>query len=311
MSEKKTEHGESGVSRRDFMKIASVGIAAGAAATTAFVSDAGTETQKEGRAGGAVAGNSVYVLKYAEFNNFPNYLAYWMGEPIYSNQPPLNYYMMYWLIKTADRNILVDVGLGPGFARGSQGYQSPETMLAKLSLKPSDINTIILTHPHFDHLDGMDSFKTSKVLIQRAAYRYAVEESPEFKFFRNSVYPRKKDTYTLVDLMWDNRLKLLDGDKEVFPGIKVIRVDGHYPGLQMVVVKTEGKPVVIAGDAVHVYDNIEKDRPMGLFQGEVRDVVKAFETIREFDGIVLPGHDSKVGERFKDKLVDPAIFKIV
>jgi hypothetical protein len=39
-------------------------------------------------------------------------------------------------------------------------------------------------------------------------------------------------------------------------------------------------------------------------------VVKAFETIREFDGIVLPGHDSKVGERFKDKMVDPGIFKI-
>jgi glyoxylase-like metal-dependent hydrolase (beta-lactamase superfamily II) len=308
MAEKKTEQEENGVSRRDFMKIASVGIGAGAVAA-AFSSDARAETKKEVETNSPTT-PSVYVLKYAEFNNFPNYLAYWMGEPMYSNQPPLNYYMMYWLIKARDRNILVDVGSGPGFARSFQGYQSPEAMLAKLRLKPSDIDTIILTHPHFDHLDGMGFFKTSRVLIQRAAYRYAVEESPEFRFFRNSIYPRRKDTYTLVDLMWDNRLKLLDGDKEVFPGIKVIRVDGHYPGLQIVAVKTEGKPVVIASDAVHIYDNIEKDRPMGLFQGEVRDVIKAYETIREFNGIVLPGHDSKVGERFKDKMVDPAIFKI-
>ena len=55
---------------------------------------------------------------------------------------------------------------------------------------------------------------------------------------------------------------------------------------------------------------MEKDKPMGLFQGQVKDVVKAFETIRELDGIVLPGHDNKVGERFKDKMIDEAIFKI-
>lgn len=300
---------ESGVSRRDFMKFASVGIGAGAVAAAAFGSEAKAEAKK---AQGPVdpASVSVYVLKYAEFNKFPNYLAYWMGEPQYSNQPPLNYYMMYWLIKTKERNILVDVGSGPDFATRYQKYQPPEAMLAKVGLKPSDIDTIVLTHPHFDHLDGMDSFKTSKVVIQRAAFRYAVEESPEFRYFRNSLYPRRKDTYTLVDLMWDNRLKLLDGHKELFPGILLVRVDGHYPGLQMVVVDTGGKPVVIAGDAVHVYDNLEKDRPMGLFQGEVRDVVKAYETIRDFDGIVLSGHDNKVGERFKNKMVDEAVFKI-
>ena len=300
---------ESGVSRRDFMKMASVGIGAGAVAAAGLAADAAAETKKAADPTDPAV-QAVYVLKYAEFGSFPNYLAYWMGEPLYTNQPPLNYYMMYWLIKTKDRNILVDVGSGTDFAKRYQKYQSPDEMLAKVGLKPADIDTIILTHPHFDHLDGMDFFKTQKVLIQRAAYRYAVEESPEFNYFRHSMYPRKKDTYTLVDLMWDNRLKILDGDKELFPGIKVIRVDGHYPGLQMVVVKTEGKPVVIAGDAVHVYDNIDKDRPMGLFQGEVRDVVKAYETIREFDGIVLSGHDNKVGERFKDKTIDQAVFKI-
>jgi len=252
----------------------------------------------------------VYVIKYAEFDRFPNYLTYWMGEPPYTNQPPLHYYMMYWLIKTNDRNILVDAGSGKDFATRYQNYQTPDVLLGKVGLKPSDIDTVILTHPHFDHLDGIGFFQNATVHLQRIAYRYLVEESAELKFFRNSMYPRKNDFYALVDLMWAGRLKLLDGNKELFPGIRVIRVDGHYPGLQIVVVETEGRPVVIASDAVHVYDNLEKDKPMGLFQGEVIDVVKGFETIRELNGIVLPGHDNKVGERFKDKMIDEAVFKI-
>ena len=259
---------------------------------------------------GAEEGPEVYVIKYAEFDRFPNYLAYWMGEPQYTNQPPLHYYMMYWLIKTKERNILVDAGSGKDFAARYQKYQTPDVLLAKVGLKPSDIDTVILTHPHFDHLDGIDFFQTANVYIQRAAYRYVVEECAELKFFRNFLYPRKKDFYFLVDLMWEGRLKLLDGDKELFPGIRVIRVDGHYPGLQVVEVKTEGKPILIASDAVHVYDNLEKDKPMGLFQGAVIDVVKAFETIRDLNGIVLPGHDNKIGERFKDKMIDETIFKI-
>ena len=252
---------------------------------------------------------TVMVLKYAEFNLFPNYAAYWMGEPVYSSQPPLHYFMYYWLIKTKGRNILVDVGSGPDFSKRYLKYQPPDVMLSKIGLKPSDIDTIIISHPHFDHIDGMDFFKDAMVYIQRAAYRYAVEEAPEFKFFRGSMYPRKKDTLTLVNLMWDTRLKILDGDKELFPGIKVIKVDGHYPGMQIVVVQTAGKPVVIASDAVHIYDNLEKDKPMGIYHGNLRDIVKGFEIIRELNGIVLPGHDKKVFER-GFKVIDESILQV-
>ena len=88
------------------MKMASVGIGAGAVAAAGLAADAAAETKKAADSTDP-AFQAVYVLKYAEFGSFPNYLAYWMGEPLYSNQPPLNYYMMYWLIKTKDRNILV------------------------------------------------------------------------------------------------------------------------------------------------------------------------------------------------------------
>ncbi len=247
----------------------------------------------------------VLALKYAEMKMFPNYMTFFMGDPPYTNQPPLHYFMYYWLIKTKDRNILVDVGTGPSYAKRYPNYQPPDVMLAKVGLKPSDIDTIIISHPHFDHIDAMDFFKTAKAYVQRAAYRYAVEEYPEFKPFRKN----KKDVITLVDLMWADRLKLLDGDVELFPGIKLIKVDGHYPGQQIVVVETGGKPVILASDAVHVYENIEQDKAMGVFFGTVTDVVKAYETIRRLNGIIVPGHDKKVFERGFKK-IDESILQI-
>jgi glyoxylase-like metal-dependent hydrolase (beta-lactamase superfamily II) len=207
--------------------------------------------------------------------------------------------MYYWLIKTDKQNILVDVGTGPEFGKRLTNYVPPDVMLEKVGLKPSDIDTIIVTHAHWDHVDGLDAFKNAKVYIQRACYRFTVEDGAEFPFFGRFGYPTRKDSLALINLLWDKRLKLIDGDKTVFPGIRVIKVDGHYPGLQLVVVETKDKPLVLANDSMHFYTNLEKDHPMGLYFGNLRDIVKAYETIRELNGIVVPGHDPKVLDNFK------------
>jgi glyoxylase-like metal-dependent hydrolase (beta-lactamase superfamily II) len=187
-------------------------------------------------------------------------------------------------------------------------YVAPEAMLGKVGLKPSDIDTIIITHGHWDHLEAMDTYKNAKVYIQRAAYRFTVEEGAEYAFFRRFGYPTRKDSFTLLTLLWDNRLKLLDGNGELLPGVKVVQVDGHFPGLQLVVVETKGKPIILANDSMHFYANLEKDHPMGLYFGNLRDIVKAYDTIRALNGIPIPGHDPKVLEQFKK--IDAEIVQI-
>jgi glyoxylase-like metal-dependent hydrolase (beta-lactamase superfamily II) len=157
-------------------------------------------------------------------------------------------------------------------------------------------------------VDGLDWYKNAKVYIQRACYRFTIEDGAEFPFFGRFGYPTRKDSLALFTLLWDNRLKLVDGNAEIFPGIKVIRVDGHYPGLQLVVVETKDKPIVLANDSMHFYANLEKDHPMGLYFGNLRDIVKAFETIRGLNGVVVPGHDPKVLDQFKR--IQPEIAQI-
>jgi glyoxylase-like metal-dependent hydrolase (beta-lactamase superfamily II) len=242
---------------------------------------------------------TVYALKYGETKTLPNYAALWMSTRYMPEFETPNTFMYYWLIKTEKQNILVDVGVGPEVGKRMTNYVAPEAMLAKVGLKPADIDAIIITHGHWDHLEAMDFYKNAKVYIQRAAYRFTVEEGAEYAFFRRFGYPTRKDSFTLLTLLWDNRLKLLDGNADLFPGIKVIQVDGHFPGLQLVVVETKGKPIIMANDSMHFYANLEKDHPMGLYFGNLRDIVKAFETIRALNGIPIPGHDPKVLEQFK------------
>lgn len=244
---------------------------------------------------------AIFALKYAVVDFLPNYAVYWMGDPHYKNCSPPLLFQYYWLIKTARRNILVDVGVSPEMAaqRRMIDYREPDVLLSSVGLTPKDIDSIILTHAHWDHLDGIDGFPAGTLYVQRACYRFTVEEGAEYEFFRRWGYPTRKDAFSLLTMMWDNRLRILDGDVELFPGIGIVQIDGHFPGLQIVVVETVQGRVVLASDAMHLYDNLERDFPMGLYFGNLREIVRGYEKIRKLGGLVLPGHDPKVFEKFE------------
>ena len=235
---------------------------------------------------------SVFALKYGETKTLPNYAAYWMSTRYFPEVRAVDTALYYWLVRTHEHNILVDVGMTREGAaqRNYTNYVAPDAMLRKVGLEPSDIDAVIITHTHSDHVDALDWYKNAKVYVQRECYRFTVEEGAEYAFFRRTGYPTRKDALALFNLLWDNRLKLLDGDAELFPGLKVIRVDGHYPGLQLVVVRTKD------------------DHPMGLYFGALRDLVKGFETIRQLNGIVVPGHDPEVMIHFKQ--IDKEVVRI-
>jgi glyoxylase-like metal-dependent hydrolase (beta-lactamase superfamily II) len=245
---------------------------------------------------------SVYAFKYGE-TTFPNYGIFWLSEPRFSiDQPKKPINMYFWLIQTGNHNILVDTGTGNDFATRYSQFISPLVLLSKVGVNPADIDMIIVTHPHFDHIDGIEFYKSTKatVYIQRDSYRFMVEEGPESSIIRkDGLFPRKKDAAALLDLAWEGRLKILDGDSEIVPGIKTIKVGGHFPGLQIPVVQTGAKPVILASDSVHQYDNLEKNIGMGIFQGNFKDMTKAYDTIRQLNGVVVAGHDKLVVERFK------------
>ena len=109
------------------------------------------------------------------------------------------------------------------------------------------------------------------------------------------------DILELVRLNFERRVRFVDGDDELAPGITLHRVGGHAPGLQVVRVDTAAGPVVLASDAVHFFANLEEDRPFAIVHS-LPAMYDAFDTVRALAGgddrRIVPGHDPLVLERF-------------
>ena len=114
----------------------------------------------------------------------------------------------------------------------------------------------------------------------------------------------------LVTLNYANRLKIISGDHDVLPGLRLHRVGGHTAGLQILSVNTARGPVVLTSDASHFYHNVENRHPVQIITS-LPEMLDGFETIHELAGpqkLIVAGHDPQVRERFKE--VEPGIIKI-
>ena len=102
-------------------------------------------------------------------------------------------------------------------------------------------------------------------------------------------------------LNFERRVRFVDGDEEMAPGVTLHRVGGHAPGLQVVRVQTAGGPVVLASDATHFYANLQEDRPFSIVHS-LPGMYDAFDRLRELAGgddeRIVPGHDPLVLERY-------------
>jgi len=93
----------------------------------------------------------------------------------------------------------------------------------------------------------------------------------------------------------------LTGGEEIAPGVHVVHVGGHTPGQTVVAVFGDGAPpVVLASDAVHFYEELDKERPFAVI-ADLPEMYDGYDTVRELvgaDGHMVPGHDPEVMQRY-------------
>ena len=206
---------------------------------------------------------SLWVLEYGRCLQQP------LGCIFYGawNQGTRPFSYGYVYLEVDGHKVLVDIGhdLGSSNRRWHDAndivdYQGPDAVLAKVGVRPEEIDTVVLTHAHYDHAGAARWFPSAQFYLQRReleSSRWALDQAPLYDSIIAALDP--DDVTMLEELAASGRLTLLDGPHDLLPGVQVRTAwDTHTPGGQYVVVTDhEQRRWVVTGDAMYSYENAE------------------------------------------------------
>jgi glyoxylase-like metal-dependent hydrolase (beta-lactamase superfamily II) len=229
---------------------------------------------------------------------------------------PLGMDYFFWVARNPARSVLIDTGFSPaaGAARGRTMLVDTVSALHAAGLTPDGVVQVVLTHAHYDHIGGLPAFAgtgtDAEVIMTRDEYEFWTGPMGRRGQFAHSAEASELDQ--LRELRAAGRLTLAGRTRPIAPGIELIQVGGHTPGQAIVTVATAGGPVILASDAVHYFEELERDRPFSIV-ASLADMYAAFDQIRELASAgarVVAGHDPLVAERFGHPADPPGVITI-
>ena len=145
------------------------------------------------------------------------------------------------IVNTGEHRILMDMGMGGNLARN----------MRKAGINPSDIDIVIITHAHPDHIGGTLD-KEGNPVYPNAQY-YIHKEEWDFWFsdqafeMTNGWFVNKaREQLGPVK----ERMNFVENDTEILPGVKLITAPGHTPGHMIASFSSDGEKLYYAGDVV-------------------------------------------------------------
>ena len=201
-----------------------------------------------------------------------------------------------YLVQTDDgENILIDSGLPTIIPEEEQDFVNGQMVFEQLTtigLQPDDIDMVISTHYDLDHSGNHGAFTKATYLVQRTHHAHAPGNA----------------RYAATSPQWDQpmeRIRLVDGDTELLPGLELIETSGHVPGHQSVLVRLpKTGAVLLTIDAVPFRDGFVRDladegddpdaEAIRASTNKLLDLVE-----REKVELVILGHDPEQWEGLK------------
>jgi glyoxylase-like metal-dependent hydrolase (beta-lactamase superfamily II) len=246
----------------------------------------------------------VLALEYARLDR-PSREFYLFSPDPHEGPRTIAYYL--WVARNEKRTVVVDLGFDrrSGEARGRTLLREPVEALADVGVRVEDVDTVILTHMHYDHAGHGPAFPKAEFIVQEREIAYCTGKAMRYPPLR-----RAFDIEHVTDMIRANfrsQVKFVDGDREVLPGISVHLVGGHSGGLQVVRVETEAGPLVIASDAAHFYDLLTEQNPFTVIVS-LPEMCAGWERMFELGAEterIVPGHDPLVSEIYPKHPDDP------
>jgi glyoxylase-like metal-dependent hydrolase (beta-lactamase superfamily II) len=193
------------------------------------------------------------------------------------------------LLQGEGKRILIDTGIG---------YKSDEKFakifaidysefdlnrsLKNLGVQQDEITDVILTHLHFDHTGGatkinnngrtVPTFAKAKYYVQRNHLEWAKNplEKDRASFLKENFQPLEEAGQLIV----------LEGARELFPGIELILVDGHTRAQQLVLIHGEERNLLFAGDLVPTVHHLPVPWVMGYDNEPIKTIQEKKEVLK-------------------------------
>ena len=196
------------------------------------------------------------------------------------------------LIKTPEKNILIDTGAGSKRAdklKEAHGLNGNKLLrgLREYGLNARDIDIVILTHFHFDHSGGctkldrsgnaVPTFPRAEYKVQRSCLEAAKAPNERYE---DSYYA---DDY--LPLEQKGMLSLLDGDTEIIPGVTVKAAGGPSTGHQVVLIERGSERVAFASDLIPTHYHL----PLAHIPAQDEHPNETLEQKREFLNMAVKG----------------------
>lgn len=182
---------------------------------------------------------------------------------------------------------------------GGNGRTALESALAACGATPDDVTMVINTHLHFDHAGGdtwvdesgtvRPSFPRARYVVQAGEYHYAthVNERTAASYFLRNFEPVREA----------GRLELVEGERDILPGIRVIPTPGHTPHHQSVLLTSDGARAFYPADLIPTSAHI----PLPWIMGYDVEPLVTLETKRAIlgravaeDWLLVFEHDATV-----------------
>lgn len=212
----------------------------------------------------------------------------------------IDYY--FWVIRDPGGVVLVDTGFAPeaGDRRRRAHYGTPARLLPSLGIAADDVTAIVISHAHWDHTGNVRQFPRAQLVMTEA--EYAFWTSPLARRAHFAAHSEPEEIELLARARREGRLTLFAGAHTLAPGIELTEVGGHTPGqLIALVTAPDGGTAVLASDALHFYDEVERDRPFAIL-ADLPAMYRAYDTLAQLAAQpgtrLVAGHDPLVRTRF-------------
>jgi glyoxylase-like metal-dependent hydrolase (beta-lactamase superfamily II) len=156
-----------------------------------------------------------------------------------------------YIIRTEGRTALIDTGAGP-FIDDTAGKLLENA--AAVGIAPQDIDIILFTHIHPDHISGLMDKSWNKVFpkavlkMHAAEFRFWLSKDPESR----KIAHVKHESDHVIRFMtpYLDQIQLFEAGK-VFPGVSAVALPGHTPGHTGYLIRSKEEEILIWGDVVH------------------------------------------------------------